>query len=269
MSAQRKTHGVICVECQRQTETTDLIAYSYDGRPVHKHCAVCGRPIKLLLADEVHRRDPRSHPTPRPHRAPRPQMQLQARDNSTDVTYDRQLWAELTSLRFLADAHNVLVMGPVGVEKTFLANALGHIAVRRGHSVHTERADKLFKRLTAARLDATYEDEMRRLHRVELLILDDLGLHRLETTETSDFYELIVERHRHASTITTSNREPPEILAMMADPPLAQSAIDQLQSAAYELVTNGTQTAVCLLGRSGGVVAGRGRCAAGSGRASR
>jgi DNA replication protein DnaC len=77
-----------------------------------------------------------------------------------------------TSLRFLADAHNVLIMGPVGVGKTFLANALGHIAVRRGHTVHTERADKLFKRLKAARFDASYEDEMRRLHRVELLILD-------------------------------------------------------------------------------------------------
>ena len=51
---------------------------------------------------------------------------------------------------------------------------------------------------------------MHRLHRVELLILDDLALHRLEATETGDFYELIVERHRHASTITTSNREPPK-----------------------------------------------------------
>ncbi|BBY43577.1 hypothetical protein MCEL_18720 [Mycolicibacterium celeriflavum] len=84
--------------------------------------------------------------------------------------------------------------------------------------MHTERADKLFKRLRGARLDATYEDEMRKLHRVELLIIDDLALHRLEATETSDFYELIVERHRTASTIITSNREPPEILTMMADP---------------------------------------------------
>ena len=130
-------------------------------------------------------------------------------------------------------------MGPVGVGKTFLANALGHIAVRRHHSVHTERADKLFKHLRGARLDATYEDEMRKLHRVELLIIDDLALHRLEATETSDFYELIVERHRNASTIITSNREPPEILTMMADPLLAQSAMDRLQSAAYELVVEG------------------------------
>jgi DNA replication protein DnaC len=78
----------------------------------------------------------------------------------------------LCSLRFLAEANNVLVMGPVGVGKTFLANALGHAAVRRRYSVHIERADKLFKRLRAARLDHTHEEEMRKLHRVELLILD-------------------------------------------------------------------------------------------------
>ena len=140
---------------------------------------------------------------------------------------------------FLDQAHNILIMGPVGVGKTFLANALGHAAVRRKYSVHVERADKLFKRLRAARLDHTHEDEMRKLHRVELLIIDDLALHPLGTEQTNDFYELIVERHREASTIITSNREPPEMLTMMADPLLAQSALDRLQSAAFELVVEG------------------------------
>lgn len=195
--------------------------------------------LEMLLADEVARRDREA--TQRRARAAHldPQMQLPAWDDSTEVHYDRQLWAELTSLRFLNDAYNVLIMGPVGIGKTFMANALGHIAVRRGHSVHTERADKLFKRLKAARLDGSYEDEMRKLQRVELLILDDLALHRLEAAETGDFYELIVERHHRASMIATSNREPPEILAMMADPLLAQSAMDRLQSAAFELVIEG------------------------------
>jgi len=89
------------------------------------------------------------------------------------------------------------------------------------------------------RLDGTYDEELRKLHRVELLILDDLALHPLGTTETSDFYELVVERHRHHSTITTSNRDPAEMVTMMADPLLAQSAIDRLQSAAFELVVEG------------------------------
>jgi DNA replication protein DnaC len=195
--------------------------------------------LEMLFTDEVARRDRESAQRRAKIAHLDPQMQLHGWDNSTAVTFDRALWAELTSLRFLDAAYNVLVMGPVGVGKTFLANALGHIAVRRQHSVHTERADKLFKRLRAARLDASYEDEMRKLHRVDLLILDDLALHRLDATETGDFYELVVERHRKASTIITSNREPPEILSMMADPLLAQSAMDRLQSAAYELVVEG------------------------------
>ena len=103
--------------------------------------------LELLFADEVTRRDRESAARRAKAAHLDPAMQLQAWDDSAAVAFDQQLWAELTSLRFLADAYNVLVMGPVGVGKTFLANALGHIAVRRHHSVHTERADKLFKRL--------------------------------------------------------------------------------------------------------------------------
>lgn len=195
--------------------------------------------LEMLLADEVTRRD-RQAAAQRASRAGLdPHMVLEAWDPSTGATFDQQLWSELCSLRFLADAHNTLIMGPVGVGKTFLATALGHAATRRRHSVAFERADKLFKRLRAARLDATYEDELRKAHRVELLILDDFALHPLGATETSDFYELIVERHRTGSTIVTSNRDPAEMVTMMADPLLAQSAIDRLQSAAYELVVEG------------------------------
>jgi DNA replication protein DnaC len=83
---------------------------------------------------------------------------------------------------------------------------------------------------------------MSKLQRVDLLVLDDFALHRLETTETTDFYELIVERHRQASTIVTSNRAPDEMVAMMADPLLAQSAVDRLQSAAFELIVKARPT---------------------------
>ena len=100
-------------------------------------------------------------------------------------------------------------------------------------------AGKLFKRLKAARLDNTLDYEMRRLAGVELLILDDFALQPLGPTETADFYQLCVERHQRASTVVTSNRTAEEWLSMMADPLLAQSAVDRLVSTAHELIIEG------------------------------
>ena len=71
------------------------------------------------------------------------------------------------------------------------------------------------------------------------LILDDFALQSMDPTETSDFYELIVERHQRTSTIVTSNRDASEWIAVMSDPLLAQSAIDRLVSTSYELVIEG------------------------------
>ena len=143
------------------------------------------------------------------------------------------------SLRFIDANHGALLLGPVGVGKTHLATALGHVAVRRRISVLMSRADKLFKRLKASRLDNTLDAEMRRLANVQLLIIDDFCLQALDATETADFYELIVERHHKAATVVTSNRTPDEWLALMADPLLAQSAVDRLTSTAHELIVEG------------------------------
>jgi DNA replication protein DnaC len=166
-------------------------------------------------------------------------MRLETWDNSAAVRFDQQLWNELVSLRFLDAAHGALVMGPVGTGKTHLATVLGHIAVRRRVGVHMARADKLFNQLKGARLDNTLAAEMRRLANIQLLIIDDFCLTALDATETADFYALVVERHRKNSTVLTSNREPSEWLALMADPLLAQAAVDRLTSTAHELVVDG------------------------------
>ena len=195
--------------------------------------------LEQVLSDEVARRD-LSGASLRARAAHLdPAMVLEAWDETAAVSYDRAIWSELVSLRFVEAAQNVVVLGPVGVGKTFLATALGHIACRRRVGVHFERADRLHKRLKACRLDGTYEAEMRKLIGVDLLIVDDVTLQPLDAVATSDFYDLVVERHRRAATVFTSNRDTSEWLALMADPLLAQSAIDRVTSAAWELVLEG------------------------------
>ena len=198
-----------------------------------------GEFLELLLADEVTRRDTAGAALRARTAGLDPAMTMERWDPSTAVTFDQATWAELGSLRFVEAGQNAVIMGPVGVGKTFLATALGHAAVRRRHSVWFERTDTLLKRLKASRLDNSHDAEVRKLLRGDLLVLDDFALTALASIDTAEVYELIVERHRSASTIITSNRDPAEWLALMADPLLAQSAIDRLQSAAHELVLEG------------------------------
>jgi DNA replication protein DnaC len=195
--------------------------------------------LELLLSDEVTRRDNGSAARRARAAGLDPQMRADTWDTTAAVRYDQQLWNELVTLRFAEAAHGALILGPVGVGKTHLATALGHIAVRRRLTVHMTRADHLFKRLKAARLDNTTEAEHRRLAAVNLLILDELALQPLDQTATTDFYELIVSRHRKNATIVTSNRTPDEWLPLMHDQLLAQSAVDRLTSSCHELIIEG------------------------------
>lgn len=195
--------------------------------------------LELVLAEECERRNQLAVSLRAQKARLDPALRLEIWDDTAKVTLDRQLLAELASLRFLDSHHNVLVIGPVGVGKTLLASGLGHVACRRGYSVLLGRTEGVLKQLRASRLDHTVEREMRRLLTVDLLILDDFGLDALDATESRDVYEILVERHQRRSTIVTSNRAPDEWLATMSDPLRAQSAIDRLTNAAYELVMDG------------------------------
>ena len=195
--------------------------------------------LELVLADEIDRRD-RTGTTQRARAAGLdPTMTLESWEDHDAITYDHDMLTELATLRFVEDRQCAFILGPVGVGKTHLAHALGQIACRRRIRVHAERADRLFKRLKAARLDNSHEHEIRKLIAVDLLLIDDFALHALDAVATGDFYEIAVERHLSGATVLTSNREPIEWLGQLADPLLAQSALDRLQSSAYELVIEG------------------------------
>jgi DNA replication protein DnaC len=195
--------------------------------------------LLLALADEVSRRESQAAVLRAQRGRLDPAHQIEAWDPTAKVTYDRDLLNELLSLRFLEAHHHVAIIGPVGVGKTFLAHALGHIACRRGHTVLATQADQMLKTLRHARLDHSHEAELRKLIAIDLLIIDDFALDTMDLAESRDMYAILNERDRAGSIIVTSNRGPDEWLGTFADPIRAQSAIDRFSGNAYDLVIEG------------------------------
>jgi DNA replication protein DnaC len=195
--------------------------------------------LLLVLTDEIARRD--NNAAASRARAGRldPAMRLELWDKTAKVTFDKRLLAELTSLRFLEAQRHVVVLGPVGVGKTFIAQALGHIACRHGYQVRFTRADEMLRRLRQSRFDNSRDAEMVALTTVDLLILDDFALEVMSKEESKDIYQLFLERTGRASMIITSNRDTSEWLAMFDDMLLAQSAVDRFKNSAYDFIIDG------------------------------
>ncbi len=195
--------------------------------------------LLLLLTDEISRRESAAAV----HRAREggldSSMRLEQWDKTAKVSFDKRMLAELTSLRFLESHQHVVVLGPVGVGKTFLATALGHIACRHGYRVRFQRADAMLRTLRQSRLDNSRDAEMIALTTVDLLILDDFALEPMSKEESKDVYQLFLERTGRASMVVTSNRDTAEWLAMFDDVLLAQSAVDRFKNAAYDFLIEG------------------------------
>jgi len=195
--------------------------------------------LELLLQDEIDRRDHKSL-TLRLGRAGFEEEQtLESFDWDANIQFDRDRVKDLFSLGFIDRQEDVIFLGPVGVGKTFLASAIGHSACRAGKSVLFLRADQLFQLLHQSRADHTTEKVRRRLLAPDLLIVDDFGLRRLNAEQSSDFYEVILERHRRSSTIVTSSRAIEEWSSLFDDPMLGQSALDRLAHNAYQIPIEG------------------------------
>lgn len=135
---------------------------------------------------------------------------------------------ELCTASFLSTHTNVLLLGPSGVGKSHVANAIGHRACMAGYTTQFISAQRMFATLRAARADGTYDRQLGRLTTPSLLIIDDLGLRPLTHDEPMDLYEIIRQRYERASTLITSNRDVPEWHAMFGDSLLASAAMDRL-----------------------------------------
>jgi DNA replication protein DnaC len=195
--------------------------------------------LEIVLQDEGERRDQKNLALRLSRAGFEGEQTLEGFDWNAPVTFDRDRVRDLFSLGFIERNEDVIFLGPVGVGKTFLACALGHAACRAGCEVLFMRADRLLSQLHQSRADHSTDKAFRRLLAPDLLIIDDFALRRLDAQQSSDFYEVILERHRRTSTILTTNRSIDEWIALFEDPILAQSAVDRLAHNAYQVVMEG------------------------------
>lgn len=195
--------------------------------------------LLLLLSDEIARRDSAAADNRAAAAGLDPSMHLERWDKTSKVQFNKRVLSELVSLRFLESHRHVCILGPVGVGKTFIASALGHIACRHGYHVKFVRADRMLKRLRQSRFDNSRDAEMLDLTTVDMLIVDDFGLEPMTKEESRDVYQLFLDRTGNASMIVTSNRDTSEWLALFEDPLVAQGAVDRFRNSAYDLVVEG------------------------------
>ncbi|MEI6186537.1 MAG: IS21-like element helper ATPase IstB [Dehalococcoidia bacterium] len=196
--------------------------------------------LQILLTDEVTRRDNRNIEVRLQKAGFEEICRLEDFDWNAGIKLDRKLIDLVFSLEFLNRHEHVLLVGPVGVGKSFLAQALGFAAARAGHNVRFTRADAYFRTLAQARVDHTLEKVFRSFLIPDLLIMDDFGLQRLSAQQSTDLYEIIIARHRKSSLVITSNRAIDEWLGLFDDAVLGNSALDRLANAGYQITIDGT-----------------------------
>ncbi len=197
--------------------------------------------LLLLLDDELARRD--ADNVARRIRAARFEDSCDLRD--FDFSYNpelpkAQLW-ELASGRFIDEHAAVLLCGPTGVGKSFVAQALGVQACRQRRTVFFTKTSAFLTDLAGGRADGSQPQRLRRYLSPSLLILDDFAMREYTVPQAEDLYELVSRRYRRGALILTTNRAPADLYPLFPNPVLAEGFLDRLLNSAH-LVT--------MLGRS-------------------
>lgn len=152
---------------------------------------------------------------------------------------DRTQVLSLTSCRWIADHLNLLIVGPTGIGKTYLACAFVHKACREGFTALYMRVPTLLRELEIARGDGSYDRWLRRLARADLLALDDWGLVPPNEHGRRDLLEIFEDRYGRRSTLVASQIPRDKWHDLIGDPTLADAILDRLVHGAYRLELQG------------------------------
>lgn len=146
---------------------------------------------------------------------------------------DKSLILELSTCNWLREHQNVLIIGPTGVGKSFMACALAHKACREGFTVQYHRTSRLFSELAVSRADGRYLRLLKSLARVDLIVLDDWGLEILNKDQRGDVLEIFEDRHNRKSLVITSQIPFENWHSLIGEPTHADAILDRIAHNAH------------------------------------
>src|SRR5499433_609213 len=196
--------------------------------------------LALLLDREAADRDTRRfHARLRAARLRHSQAAIEDVDYRTPRRLDKALFQQLATCRWITEHRGLLISGPCGIGKSWLACALAQKACRDGYTVHYARVPRLFADLDLAHGDGRFARLFRTLVKIDLLVLDDFGPDRLNANQRRDLMEIVEDRHGRGSILITSQLPIATWHEVIGEPTLGDAILDRIVHNAYRLELDG------------------------------
>ena len=158
---------------------------------------------------------------------------------SSDRNLDKNMFMRLSTLDFIKRKENIIITGSSGTGKRYLDQALGYQACLMENRVLYTNTAKLTGRLKLSKVDGTYLKELSKIRKVDVLILDDFGLHAFDNQSREILLDVIDERHNHASTIMSSQIPVSAWYELIGEQTIADAILDRIVNSSHRIKLEG------------------------------